>query len=74
MSTGVMRAFDCALRYAKTERRGGAAPIVEHQAVGYALADAKASLESARLSVGVLVGGRRSGREGGRACPMARTN
>lgn len=49
MSTGVMRAaFDCALKFAKTERRGGAAAIIEHQAVGYALADAKASLEAVR--------------------------
>ncbi|WFU06888.1 acyl-CoA dehydrogenase family protein (plasmid) [Rhizobium sp. CB3171] len=49
MSTGVMRAaFDCALRFAKAERRGGAVAIVEHQAVGFALADAKAVLEAAR--------------------------
>ena len=49
MSTGIMRAaFDCALHFAKTERRGGGVPIIEHQAVGYALADAKAELEAAR--------------------------
>lgn len=49
MSTGVMRAaFKFALDFAKTERRGGAAPIIEHQAVGFALADAKAELEAAR--------------------------
>lgn len=49
MATGVMRAaFDCALAFAKTERRGGAGPILEHQAVGFALADAKGELEAAR--------------------------
>src|SRR6516165_5358289 len=41
-------AFDFALRFAKTEKRGGIHPIIEHQAVGYALADAKMSMESAR--------------------------
>jgi butyryl-CoA dehydrogenase len=41
-------AFDFALAFAKTERRGGAVPIIDHQAVGYALADAKTSLEAAR--------------------------
>jgi butyryl-CoA dehydrogenase len=41
-------AFDFALRFAKTEKRGGIHPIIEHQAVGYALADAKTSMESAR--------------------------
>ena len=49
MATGLMRAaFDCALHFAKTERRGGAVPIIEYQAVGYALADAKGELEAAR--------------------------
>lgn len=39
---GLMRAaFDAALTFARAERRGGAVPIIEHQAVGYALADAK---------------------------------
>ena len=43
-AVGLMRAaFDCALNFAKTEKRGGAAPIISHQAVGYALADAKSS-------------------------------
>jgi alkylation response protein AidB-like acyl-CoA dehydrogenase len=41
-------AFDFALKFAKTEKRGGIHPIIEHQAVGYALADAKTSMESAR--------------------------
>jgi alkylation response protein AidB-like acyl-CoA dehydrogenase len=41
-------AFDFALKFAKTEKRGGVHPIIEHQAVGYALADAKTSMESAR--------------------------
>ena len=45
----VMRsAFDFALNFARTERRGGAVPIIEHQAVGYALADAKTQIEAAR--------------------------
>ena len=41
-------AFDFALKFAKAEKRGGIYPIIEHQAVGYALADAKISMESAR--------------------------
>src|SRR6185312_12377485 len=41
-------AFDFALKFAKTEKRGGVHPIIEHQAVGYALADAKTAMEAAR--------------------------
>jgi butyryl-CoA dehydrogenase len=41
-------AFDHAWRFARTENRGGAVPIIEHQAVGYALADAKTRIEAAR--------------------------
>jgi butyryl-CoA dehydrogenase len=41
-------AFEFALDFARTERRGGIHPIIEHQAVGYALADAKTTIESAR--------------------------
>ena len=41
-------AFDFALHFARTERRGGVHPIIEHQAVGYALADAKTTIEAAR--------------------------
>jgi butyryl-CoA dehydrogenase len=41
-------AFDFALKFAKTEKRGGIHPIIEHQAVGYALADAKMSMDSVR--------------------------
>jgi nitroalkane oxidase len=41
-------AFDIALKFAKTEKRGGVHYIIEHQAVGYALADAKTSMEAAR--------------------------
>jgi len=49
MGVGLMRAaFEFALNFARTEKRGGAKPIIEHQAVGYALADAKATLEAAR--------------------------
>jgi nitroalkane oxidase len=47
--TALMRAaFDFALRFAQTEKRGGVLPIIEHQAVGYALADAKTALEATR--------------------------
>ena len=41
-------AFEFALHFARTERRGGVHPIIEHQAVGYALADAKTTIEAAR--------------------------
>ncbi|ARQ02366.1 acyl-CoA dehydrogenase family protein [Pseudorhodoplanes sinuspersici] len=41
-------AFEFALHFARTEKRGGIHPIIEHQAVGYALADAKTSIEAAR--------------------------
>lgn len=48
-AVGVMRAaFDYALNFARVEHRGGAVPIIEHQAVGYALADAKMAIETAR--------------------------
>lgn len=49
MGVGLMRAaFEFALRFARTEHRGGAHPILAHQAVGYALADAKTAIEAAR--------------------------
>jgi alkylation response protein AidB-like acyl-CoA dehydrogenase len=49
LGVALMRAaFDFALHFARTERRGGVHPIIEHQAVGYALADAKIMIESAR--------------------------
>ena len=41
-------AFAYAYHFACTERRGGIEPIIDHQAVGYALADAKATIEAAR--------------------------
>jgi butyryl-CoA dehydrogenase len=48
-AVGLMRAaFDCALNFARTEKRGGAAAIISHQAVGYALADAKMAIEAVR--------------------------
>jgi len=43
------QAFDVAYRFAITERRGGAVPIIEHQAVSDALANAKARIEAVRL-------------------------
>jgi butyryl-CoA dehydrogenase len=49
LAVGLMRAaFDWALNFAKTEKRGGAAPIISRQAVGYALADAKMAIEAVR--------------------------
>jgi alkylation response protein AidB-like acyl-CoA dehydrogenase len=46
---GVMRAaFEYALDFAKTERRLGSGPIIEHQNVGYMLADIKMQIEAAR--------------------------
>ncbi|MGJ4940323.1 acyl-CoA dehydrogenase family protein [Bradyrhizobium sp. HKCCYLS1011] len=48
-AVALMRAaFDFALHFARTERRGGVHPIIEHQAVGYALADAKMMIEATR--------------------------
>jgi nitroalkane oxidase len=41
-------AFAFALDFARTEKRGGVHPIIEHQAVGYALVDAKTTIEAAR--------------------------
>lgn len=41
-------AFEFALDFAKCEPRGGSGPIINHQAVGYALADAKSSMEAVR--------------------------
>jgi alkylation response protein AidB-like acyl-CoA dehydrogenase len=49
LGVALMRsAFDHTLRFARTEHRGGAVPILGHQAVGYALVDAKTSIEAAR--------------------------
>ena len=42
-------AFQFALSFARRERRGGIQPIIQHQAVGYALADAKTTIEVARV-------------------------
>jgi nitroalkane oxidase len=41
-------AFGFTLAFARNERRGGIHPIIEHQAVGYALADAKTAIEATR--------------------------
>ena len=47
-AVAVMRAaFDFALGFARNERRGGIHPIIEHQAVGYALAP-KMMIEATR--------------------------
>jgi alkylation response protein AidB-like acyl-CoA dehydrogenase len=49
LGVALMRAaFEFALDFARTEQRGGIHPIIEHQAVGYALADAKTAIEAAR--------------------------
>lgn len=42
-------AFDVAHRFATTEKRGGAVPIIEHQSVADLLADAKSRIEAVRL-------------------------
>lgn len=48
-ATAVMRAaFDFAHGFAARETRGGAHPILGHQAVAFALADAKGKLEASR--------------------------
>jgi nitroalkane oxidase len=43
------QAFDVAYRYALTEKRGGAVPIIAHQSVADVLADAKSRIEAVRL-------------------------
>ncbi|MFH8470750.1 acyl-CoA dehydrogenase family protein [Streptomyces sp. NPDC017991] len=48
-SVGIMRsAFESVLDFARTERRGGTVPVIEHQNVGTLLADMKARLEACR--------------------------
>jgi alkylation response protein AidB-like acyl-CoA dehydrogenase len=48
-SVGVMRAaFDCALEFARTDNRNGSGPVIDHQAVGFLLADMKMRLEACR--------------------------
>ncbi len=48
-AVGLMQAaFEFTLDFARSEKRGGIHPIIEHQAVGYALADAKTKIEAAR--------------------------
>lgn len=47
--TGVMRsAFECALNFARTDKRSGPVPVIEYQNVGYMLADLKMRIEAAR--------------------------
>jgi nitroalkane oxidase len=51
-AVGVMRkAFDIALDFTKHENRGGPVKIIEHQAVGYLLADVKTKIEASRYLV-----------------------
>lgn len=46
---GVMRAaFNTALKFAQTDRRSGTVPVIEHQNVGFMLADIKMRIEAAR--------------------------
>jgi nitroalkane oxidase len=46
---GAMRAaFEFALEFARSERRLGTAPVIEHQNVGYMLADIKMRIEACR--------------------------
>ncbi|HZO82567.1 MAG TPA: acyl-CoA dehydrogenase family protein [Candidatus Binataceae bacterium] len=47
--TGVMRAaFECALGFARADKRSGPVPVIEYQNVGYMLADLKMRIEAAR--------------------------
>lgn len=49
IGVALMRAaFDHTLRFARREYRGGPVPVINYQAVGYALADAKTTIEAAR--------------------------
>jgi alkylation response protein AidB-like acyl-CoA dehydrogenase len=49
-AVALMRAaFEFTLGFARSESRGGIHPIIEHQAVGYALADAKTAIEVTRV-------------------------
>jgi len=49
LGVALMRAaFQFALSFAKSDQRGGIQQIIQHQAVGYALADAKTTIEAAR--------------------------
>jgi alkylation response protein AidB-like acyl-CoA dehydrogenase len=46
---GVMRAaFDYAYRFCQEERRLGSGPVIDHQNVGFMLADARMNIEAAR--------------------------
>lgn len=46
---GRMRAaFECALEFAKTQKRSGPVPIIEYQNAGYMLVDLKTRIEAAR--------------------------
>jgi nitroalkane oxidase len=48
-SVGVMQtAFEVALDFAKTEKRLGTVPVIEHQNVGFMLADVKMRIEACR--------------------------
>ena len=48
-AVALMRAaFEFTLAFARNERRGGTWAVIEHQAVGYALADAKTAIEATR--------------------------
>jgi alkylation response protein AidB-like acyl-CoA dehydrogenase len=47
--TGVMRAaFDCAFKFAKTDKRSGPVPVIDYQNAGYMLADLKMRIEASR--------------------------
>lgn len=47
--TGVMRAaFDCAYKFARTDKRSGSVPVLYHQNAGYMLADIKMRIEASR--------------------------
>ena len=67
---GTMRAaFDFALDFARTEKRLGTAPVIEHQNVGFMLADIKMRIEACRYLTWKAC--HDFGRTGGRAQELA---
>ena len=77
-AAGLLRAaFEFALHFARTEHGGGGVPIIEHQAVGYALADATMGIEAVRAAIGARASRpfsnfRRHDRRGSRGSAMPR--
>ncbi|MGW0039493.1 acyl-CoA dehydrogenase family protein [Gordonia sp. NPDC003376] len=66
-TAAMSRAFDIALDFARTDSRNGSVPVIEHQAVGDALATAKGKIEATRLiswrAMDAVLGGHPAGEE-----------